>query len=80
MSARALTAIAAVALTLALAGCRGETVASANQPKPKSQGPPPREVKVTPALERTVVRTVTATGTLAADEVVVLGTDRKSVV
>jgi RND family efflux transporter MFP subunit len=71
MSARALTLIAAL-LTCALAGCKGEPLASADQPKPK--GPPPREVKVAPVAERTMARTVTATGTLAADEQVVLGT------
>jgi len=72
MSARALTLV--LALAVALAGCRGETVASADQPKPKNQGPPPREVRVTRAAERTLARVVTATGTLAADEQVVLGT------
>ena len=61
-------------LSLALAGCRGETVASADQPKPKSAGPAPREVKVTSAAERTLARTVAAAGTLAADDQVVLGT------
>jgi RND family efflux transporter MFP subunit len=73
MPARSLTLVVA-ALACALAGCQGEPVASAAQPKPKSQGPPPREVKVTPAAERTMARTVTATGTLAADDQVVLGT------
>jgi len=72
MSVRVLTVLAV--LSLALAGCRGETMASADQPKSKSAGPPPREVKVTPAAERMLARTVTATGTLAADEQVVLGT------
>ena len=72
MFARALTLV--LALAVALAGCRGETVASADQPKPKNQGPPPREVRVTRAAERTLARVVTATGTLAADEQVVLGT------
>lgn len=72
MSARVLTVLAV--LSLALAGCRGDTVASADQPKPKSQAPPAREVKMTPVAERTLARTVAATGTLAADEQVVLGT------
>jgi len=72
MSSRVLTVMAV--LSLALAGCRGETVASADQPKPQSPGPPPKEVKVTPVVERTLARTVSATGTLAADELVVLGT------
>jgi len=70
MRARALTLVALLAS--ALAGCKGEPVASADQPKPK--GSPPREVKVAPAAERTMARTVAATGTLAADEQVVLGT------
>ena len=72
MSVRLLTVLAG--LSLALAGCRGETVASADQPRPKNQGPPPREVTMTPVAERSLARTVTATGTLAADEQVVLGT------
>ena len=72
MSARVLTLMAA--LSLALAGCRGDTVASADQPKAKSQAPPPKEVTVTPVAERSLARTVTANGTLAADEQVVLGT------
>jgi RND family efflux transporter MFP subunit len=72
MSSRALTVIAA--LSLALAGCRGETVASADQAKQKTPGPPPKEVSVKPAAERMLARTVSATGTLAADELVVLGT------
>src|SRR6185436_12619978 len=42
--------------------------------KPKTQAPPSKEVTVTPAAERTLARTVAATGTLAADEQVVLGT------
>jgi RND family efflux transporter MFP subunit len=72
MSSRTLTLMAVLAL--AFAGCRGETVASADQPKSKSQEAPAREVKVMPAAERTLARTVAATGTLAADEQVVLGT------
>jgi RND family efflux transporter MFP subunit len=72
MSVRA--PILVLALASALAGCRGETVASADQPKSKSQSPPPREVKMTPVVERSLARTVTVNGTLAADEQVVLGT------
>lgn len=58
----------------ALSGCRGGTKASADEPKGKATGPPPREVQVTPAAERTQARVVSATGTLAADDLVVLGT------
>jgi RND family efflux transporter MFP subunit len=73
MSAYALSAVA-LALTLLLSGCQNEPAVSAEESKAKPAGPPPREVKVTPALERTIARTVTATGTLAADDQVVLGT------
>ena len=74
MSFQALIAVAVVASVFA--GCRGEGVAGAAQEKPKSAspGPPAREVRVTPAAERTQARTVSATGSLAADEQVVLGT------
>jgi RND family efflux transporter MFP subunit len=70
MSVPALTA-SIVVLALLLTGCQGGTSVSADEPK-KTQ--PPREVRVTPAAERAVARTVSATGTLAADEQVVLGT------
>jgi RND family efflux transporter MFP subunit len=69
----ALTA-SALALTIFLAGCQGGTSVSAEEPKAKAAAPAPREVRVKPAAERTVARTVSATGTLAADEQVVLGT------
>jgi RND family efflux transporter MFP subunit len=68
----ALTA-SALALTIFLAGCQGGTSVSAGEPKAKA-APAPREVRVKPAAERAVARTVSATGTLAADEQVVLGT------
>src|SRR5262249_15974676 len=64
----------AVGLALCLGGCQGQGSVGAEEPKNKPAGPPPREVKVTPAVERTVARTVAATGTLAADDQVVLGT------
>jgi RND family efflux transporter MFP subunit len=70
MSVPALTA-SIVVLALLLTGCQGGTSVSADEPK---KTPPPREVRVKPAAERTVARTVSATGTLAADEQVVLGT------
>jgi len=73
MSAYALTAVA-FALTLLLSGCQNGPAVGAEEAKAKPAGPPPREVKVAPAAERTIARTVTATGTLAADDQVVLGT------
>jgi RND family efflux transporter MFP subunit len=73
MSPNVLTAFA-LCLGLLLSGCQGQGTVGAAEQKAKPAGPPPREVKVTPAAERTVARTVAATGTLAADEQVVLGT------
>ena len=66
--------VLALALTVALVGCQRRPAASAEESKSKTAGPPPREVQVTPAAERTLARTVSATGTLAADDQVVLGT------
>src|SRR2546426_12406309 len=68
----ALTAIV-IAFGLLLSGCQDGRTVSAEEPKGKPTAPA-REVRVTPAAERTVARTVSATGTLAADEQVVLGT------
>jgi RND family efflux transporter MFP subunit len=73
VSAYALTAVA-LALTLLLSGCQNQPAVGAEEAKARPAGPPPREVKVAPAAERTIARTVTATGTLAADDQVVLGT------
>ncbi len=59
------------------AGCQQENPATAAPQKPAvpaAAGAAPRAVRVVPAGETTVARTVTATGTLAADEQVVLGT------
>jgi len=64
----------ALGLSFLLSGCQGQGAVGAEEQKSKPAGPPPREVKVTPAAERTVARTVSATGTLAADDQVVLGT------
>ena len=72
MSSFALMASALV-LAIFLAGCQGGTAVSAEEPKAKA-APAPREVRVKPVTERPVARTVSATGTLAADEQVVLGT------
>ena len=71
MSPRALTAIA-IALTVLLNGCPDRSAVSGEEPKGKA--PAPSEVRVTPAVARTVARKVSATGTLAADDQVVLGT------
>lgn len=72
MSVPGLSASLVVLLALLLTGCQGGPSVSADEPKKKA--PPPREVRVKPAAERTVARTVSATGTLAADDQVVLGT------
>src|SRR4029453_5597211 len=71
MFVRSLVLILLVAL--GSVGCRGESPAAA-QEKPKAQpaGPPPREVRVVPAAERALPRTVAATGTLAAEDQVTL--------
>src|SRR5262245_31483066 len=66
--------VVVIVLALGVSGCQGGPAVGAEQPKSKPAGPPPREVQVAPAAERTVARTVSATGTLAADEQVVLGT------
>ena len=75
MSIRPLLGI--LVLALGLSACRGEFPASAaSQEKPKAQAPsasvPTREVRVVPAAERSLPRTVAATGTLAAEDQVTL--------
>ncbi len=60
----------ALAAALALAGCDGPSSAT---PPPFSDSPP-RAVRLAPAQESVTDRRVTATGTLAADEQVLLGT------
>jgi RND family efflux transporter MFP subunit len=70
MSVRPLIGI--LVLALGLSACRGEFPASAaSQEKPKPQAPAgssAREVSVVPATERALPRTVSATGTLAAED------------
>ena len=73
MSPHVLTALA-LGFTLLLSGCQGQGSVGAEEQKSKAAAPLAREVKVAPAAERTVARTVSATGTLAADDQVVLGT------
>ncbi|HEX6437836.1 MAG TPA: efflux RND transporter periplasmic adaptor subunit [Candidatus Binatia bacterium] len=61
---------AALLLPLALAGCGGDQSATAVI----ESSPAPRQVKIATAVEAKVARTVSATGTLAAEDQVVLGT------
>jgi RND family efflux transporter MFP subunit len=63
-----------VAACIAAAGCQQEIPATAGPKKPDPASPAARAVRVVPAAETMVARTVTASGTLAADEQVVLGT------
>ena len=63
-----------VAVSIAAAGCQQEIPATAGPKKPDPAAPAARAVRVVPAAETMVARTVAATGTLAADEQVVLGT------
>jgi RND family efflux transporter MFP subunit len=66
--------LVALACVAAAAGCQQEHPATAAPQKPAAAAPAPRLVRVVPAAETLVARTVTATGTLAADEQIVLGT------
>lgn len=59
-------------LALAAGGCRGDSKATASQDKPAA-APQPRPVKVFQAVEARVPRTVIGTGTLMAEDQVVLG-------
>jgi RND family efflux transporter MFP subunit len=63
-------ATAALLLPVALAGCGGDQSATAVI----ENSPAPRQVKIATAVEAQVARTVSATGTLAAEDQVVLGT------
>jgi RND family efflux transporter MFP subunit len=63
-------ATAALLLPIALAGCGGDQSATAVI----ENSPAPRQVKIATAVEAKVARTVSATGTLAAEDQVVLGT------
>jgi len=68
------TAPALLAAMLFLPACQEVPTSAAQE---KGKGPaaqPPREVRVIPAATEMLPRTVAATGTLAADEQVVLGT------
>src|SRR3989449_11652321 len=73
MFSRVLT-LGVAALALGLSGCSGGSTAGAQEPRANAPAAALHEVKVTAAAERTVARTVSATGTLAANDQVVLGT------
>lgn len=72
---RSLTLFALGCLALGMAGCNVETSASTTSAKSgaKAAPAPPRRVKVVSAVQESVPRTVVATGTLAAEDQVVLG-------
>jgi RND family efflux transporter MFP subunit len=60
-------------LALLAVGCTGESKAS-QEKQAAASPPPPRQVRVIDAVEERVARTVFATGTLAAEDQVVVGT------
>jgi RND family efflux transporter MFP subunit len=70
MSVRPLIIVTLV--VLGLSGCRGELPAAAQDKPRPSQPAPAREVRVVPAAERALARTIATTGTLAAEEQVTL--------
>ena len=68
-----LSGLALVGAALIPLGCQESPVPGAAPPS-EAQRQPPRQVRLVPAAEEVVDRRVSATGTLAADEQVVLGT------
>jgi RND family efflux transporter MFP subunit len=64
--------VVAVALAV-LSGCGSDPSATATASPPPGGAAKPRAVKVVPAAEMTVPRSIVVTGTLAADDQVVLG-------
>jgi RND family efflux transporter MFP subunit len=72
MGHRLITLFALAAVGLTAAACNRDNPATA-APNPKAASPP-RAVRLVPAAEQTVPQTVQTTGTLAADDEVVLGT------
>src|SRR5688500_10339330 len=65
--------IAVLLLVVCAAGCTGESKAGQDKQAAASP-PPPRQVRVFDAVEERVARMVVATGTLAAEDQVVVGT------
>jgi RND family efflux transporter MFP subunit len=72
MGHRLITLFALAAVGLTAAACNRDNPATA-APNPKAASPP-RAVRLVPAAEQTVPQTVQTTGTLAADDEVILGT------
>ena len=61
-----------VLVALGLVGCRGELPAAAQEKAKAQPAASVREVRVVPAVERALPRTVAATGTLAAEDQITL--------
>jgi RND family efflux transporter MFP subunit len=61
-----------VVLLLMVAGCGNDRPATASPPRESGAGARPRDVRVTPAKVEEVARSVVVTGTLAAEEQIVL--------
>jgi membrane fusion protein, multidrug efflux system len=72
MGHRLITLFALAAVGLTAAACNRDNPATA-APNPKAASPP-RAVRLVPATEQTIPQTVQTTGTLAADDEVILGT------
>jgi len=70
---RMVSGLALIAAVLIPLGCE-QSPGPAAAPPSETQRQPPRPVRLVPAAENVVDRRVSATGTLAADEQVVLGT------
>jgi RND family efflux transporter MFP subunit len=70
---RSLTALVLAGFFLVMSGCNAETSVSSAQPRQGGNAAPARPVRVVTALEENVPRTVIASGTLAAEDQVVLG-------
>lgn len=67
---RPILGIIAIAATLAAGGCEANSPATAVP----QEAAPPRQVRLLPAEETETARVVSASGTLAADDLIVLGT------
>lgn len=86
MTSRQCAVVLLVAIAPGFAACQREHPAAAAQAAPSASGKgsatggrpqpgaqPPRQVKVIPAVQAPMARTVASTGTLAADDQVLLG-------